>query len=136
MTPQERFVAAARAAIGTPFRHQGRSLERGLDCAGLLIHAAREAGYSPVDIEAYARRPSGGLLESAIGLQPYLIPVNGRQPGDILLMRFAGDPQHLAIFTGETIIHAWAMVRKVCEHRFTPEWRARTVATFRLENTQ
>lgn len=136
MTPQERFVAAARAAIGTPFRHQGRSLERGLDCAGLLIHAAREAGYSPVDIGAYARRPAGGLLESAIGMQPYLIQVNDLLPGDILLMRFAGDPQHLAIFSGDTIIHAWAMVRKVCEHRFTPEWRARTVATFRLGDIQ
>jgi cell wall-associated NlpC family hydrolase len=136
MTPQERFVAAARAAIGTPFRHQGRSLARGLDCAGLLIHAAREAGYAPVDVEAYARRPSGGLLESAIGQQDFLVQVYDRKPGDILLMRFSGDPQHLSIFAGETIIHAWAMSRKICEHRFTPEWRARTVATFRLEGAQ
>ena len=59
MTP-EAIVASARAAIGTPFRHQGREAGRGLDCAGLLVHVAREIGAEPRDRGGYARMPTGG----------------------------------------------------------------------------
>jgi len=49
-----------------------------------------------------------------------------------LLMRFMGDPQHLAIYAGETIIHAFAAGRKVCEHRLDDVWRARIVRIYRF----
>ncbi|HRH13183.1 MAG TPA: NlpC/P60 family protein [Azonexus sp.] len=135
------IVAAARAEIGTPFRHQGRTPGRALDCAGLMIIIAGRIGSEVIDSTAYARRPSSALLEMALDMQPCLtrVALDAIEPGDILLMKFEGDPQHLAIFAGRSdiyqddgIIHAWAQARKVCEHRLTPDWRARIVRAYRF----
>lgn len=132
MTP-DAIIAAARSAIGTPFRHQGRTASKALDCAGLVIHVARTVGIEHADVSGYARRPSGGLLESTLDEQPNLTRVFDMRPGDILLMRFSGDPQHMAILTADdTIVHAYAAGRKVCEHRFSAEWRARVVRVYRF----
>lgn len=141
MTP-EAIIAAARAEIGTPFRHQGRASGKGLDCAGLVCHVASAVGAEYVDQQGYARRPSNGLLESALDGQPCLerIALPEIQPGDVLLMKFSGDPQHLAIYIGrsevyqaEGIVHAWLQARKVAENRLTDEWRSRIVRAYRFK---
>ncbi len=136
-------VAAARAEIGTPFRHQGRQPGKALDCAGLLIAVADAAGMDYIDRADYSRRPSGGLLESALDAQPCLMRVGSMVPGDVLLMRFAGDPQHLAIYAGFNeayedagIVHALLQARKVCEHRLTDEWRSRIVRIYRFSGVE
>jgi len=128
---QDAIIAAARAYLGTPFRHLGRVPGRALDCAGLAVAVARTLGLAVDDRDAYARTPANGLLEAMLDAQPCLKRVF-RAPlaGDLLLMRFHGDPQHLAICTGETIIHAWQTVGKVAEHRFTDSWRARVVRVY------
>lgn len=131
MTANE-IIAAARAALGTPFRHQGRSLKTGMDCAGLIVHVAQTIGADYHDQTGYGRSPSNGLLESALDDQPCLDRVSDRQPGDVLLMRFRGDPQHLAICAGDTIIHSYSQVGKVCEHRYADVWMARTVDVYRF----
>lgn len=134
MTP-EAIVAAARAALGTPFVHQGRQVGRALDCAGLVIHVAREIGAEYLDVDGYSTHPSQGLLESALDAQPCLerVAPSARQAGDVLLMRFAGDPQHLAICAGETIVHAYANVGAVCEHRLSDIWASRIVRVYRFK---
>lgn len=138
---REKIVSAARAEIGTPFRHQGRIPGKALDCAGLVIVVADKIGAEYRDQQGYSNRPSGGLLESALDGQSGLerIEINDRKAGDVLLMRFNSDPQHLAIFAGlvdvyqaEGIIHAWAQARKVCEHRMSDEWRSRIVRAYRF----
>ena len=134
MTP-DAILAAARSAIGTPFRHQGRRAGQALDCAGLVIHVAAAVGAPYLDFPGYAVRPSDGLLEAALDVQPSLIRVFEMQPGDILLMRFTGDPQHLAIYAGDTIIHAFAAGRKVCEHLLDDVWRARIVRIYRFRGS-
>ena len=53
-------------------------------------------------------------------------------PGDLLLMRFAGEPQHLAVFTGETIIHAYQATGRVVEHSLDDKWRRRIVRVYRF----
>ena len=127
------ILAAARGAIGTPFRHQGRIAGRALDCAGLAIHVAREIGAEYVDVPAYGRSPSRGMLQAALDAQPCLCVVPDRQPGDILLMRFAGEPQHLALITDtDTIVHAYANVGQVCEQRLAQVWAARIVRVYRF----
>lgn len=97
------------------------------------MHVARSLGLDYQDVPAYARRPHSGLMETTLDAQPCLERVDGEpQPGDVLLMRFNGDPQHLAIYTGEdTVVHAYAAVRKVCEHRLDAEWRGRVVRIYR-----
>jgi len=135
MTAAE-IIAAARFCLDTPFKHQGRIPGRALDCAGVAAYVAHANGADYIDQSGYGRSPSGGLLESALDAQPCLVrvPLAERQSGDVLLMRFEGDPQHLSICAGETIIHAYAQVRKVCEHGLTDEWQRRIVRVYRFKD--
>lgn len=130
MSPAD-IIAAARKELETPFRHQGRQPGMALDCAGLVVAVARSLGIDPVDVSGYARVPSG-ILQSILDQQPCLVRVVTMQPGDILLMRFRGDPQHLAIYAGDTIIHSYETVGRCCEHDFTDLWRRRVVAIYRF----
>lgn len=135
------ILTAARAELDTPFRHQGRTPGWALDCAGLVVQVAAALGLDYADQQGYSRHPSDGLLESALDGQPCLerIALADMQAGDVLLMKFASDPQHLAIHAGwsavyqaEGIIHAWLLVKKVCEHVLTDEWRGRIVRVYRF----
>jgi cell wall-associated NlpC family hydrolase len=49
------IIAAARRAVGTPFRHQGRTPGVALDCAGLALYVAAENGVDTIDHEGYPR---------------------------------------------------------------------------------
>lgn len=134
MTPED-VISAARMALDTPFRHQGRTVGAALDCAGLLAFTVTTLGQTVAEQHGYAKRPSGGLLEAALDSQPALVRVPGKpQPGDFVLMKFEADkaPSHLGIVTGKTLIHAWAVARKVCEHDFDDEWQRRVVRVYRL----
>ena len=128
------ILAAARQCLGTKFRHQGRLVAFGLDCAGVAIHVAREIGAGVIDVSGYGRTPANGQLEQSLDSQPCLerVSLEDRQPGDLLLMRFASEPQHLAICAGETIIHAYEAAGLCCEHRLSSLWAARIVRVYRF----
>lgn len=130
MTPAA-IVAAARAEIGTPFRHQGRQPGLALDCAGLVITVAKALNVDHFDVIGYSRIPTG-ILKAVLDQQQCLTRVDSPQPGDILLMRFKHEPQHLAICAGDTIIHSYESVGQCCEHDFTDMWRRRLVAVYRF----
>jgi cell wall-associated NlpC family hydrolase len=135
MTP-ENVIDAARLALGTPFRHHGRTVGKGLDCAGLLAHVCGALDQPVIEQPGYGRRPSGGLLEAALDAQPALVRVRETpQVGDFVLMKFETDraPSHLGIVAGKTLIHAWAIARKVCEHDFDAEWQRRVVRVYRFK---
>lgn len=136
MIKQSAIVAAAREAVGTRFKHQGRTVGVALDCAGLAQHVAASVGIETTDVEGYPRTPFSGQLEATLEAQPSLVQAQDMQPGDVLLMRFDKEPQHLAIYAGETIIHAYAKARIVCEHDFTPEWRSRVVRIYRFSGVE
>jgi cell wall-associated NlpC family hydrolase len=124
-------VLAARGMVGTPFRHQGRVPGEALDCAGLAVCAACACGLPAIDLHGYGRRPTFGELEAHLDRQPALRRVmREAQAGDLLLMCFSREPQHVAICAGETLIHAYESVGKVCEHGFTDEWKARIVRVY------
>lgn len=139
---REQIIAVARSLIETPFRHQGRAAQGVLDCAGLIVSIASAIGAEYIDQQGYSHHPSNGLLESALDAQPCLVrvPLNDMQPADVLLMKFASDPQHLAIYVGFSsvyqdigIVHSYAQAHKVCEHRLTDEWRSRIVRVYRFQ---
>ena len=136
---QSDIIAAARQCLETPFRHQGRLLSFGLDCAGVVIHVCRTLGIDAVDAVGYGRTPHDNQLQTTLDAQPVLVRVPSiadRQTGDLLLMRFATDPQHLAIFTGNTIIHAHEASGRVVEHVLSPVWAARIVAVYRFRDVE
>lgn len=132
------IITAARQCLGTPFRHQGRLLGFGLDCAGVAIHVARQIGVGHRDVSGYSRIPANGQLERSLDAQPCLerVEISDCAPGDLLLMRFSSVPQHLAIFTGDTIIHAYETVGFCCEHRLSSMWAARIVRVYRFRGVE
>ena len=71
-------------------------------------------------------------LDSAQPILQRVPNVADRQPADLLLMRLATDPQHIAIFAGPTIIHAHEASGKCVEHVLSPVWASRIVAVYRF----
>lgn len=135
------IIAIARSAIGTPFVHQGRVAGKGLDCVGLPMYVADRLGVEYVDVIGYPRRPEGGKLEATFDAHVesgvlVRVKISEMQAGDFLMLRFGGQPQHLAIFTGENIIHSYQQVGKVCEHRLDDVWRRRIVRVYRMAGVE
>jgi NlpC/P60 family putative phage cell wall peptidase len=126
------FVAAARACLGTPFHHQGRQVGGGLDCIGLVVVALRAVGISVNDRTDYGPRPDGVSLITALETHG-ASRVDTITAGDVLLFRFDGQPQHVAVATGaDSMVHSYAPVARVVETNISAPWRRRLVAIFRF----
>lgn len=125
------LVEAARDWLGVVYRHQGRT-RFGVDCAGLVVCAMRDLGIEIADKRAYSRQPFNGELEST-GLKHFR-PVAQALPGDVFLMSFAGNPvSHVAIYTGENIIHSYSNIGCVIEQGFVNGRPATRVKTMRFK---
>ena len=79
------LIAAARAYLGVPWRHQGRSLF-GIDCVGLLVCVARDLDIPVEDMRAYEREPRAHDLARMLRRHCVSVPVADRRRGDIVLM--------------------------------------------------
>jgi len=114
----ERIIARARRLVGIRFRPQGRDAATGLDCIGLAAAALR--------VEAppagYALR-GGALTTLEDGLRAAgLRPVGEARAGDLLALAAGAGQLHLAIFTGEGIVHADAGLRRIVERPGPAPW--------------
>lgn len=130
------LITEARSYLGVRFRHQGRS-RQGVDCAGLIAVCLIALGREPADVEAYGREPlNQGLRAMLVENFGEPIAKAEMQPGDVALMRFRGEPSHVGLVTdypydGLAMIHAFAQVKKVVEHRLDSEWLGHIVEVFR-----
>jgi cell wall-associated NlpC family hydrolase len=130
------FIAAARTYLNVPFRHHGRSRAR-LDCIGLVILALADVGAVASDRRAYGRDPLNDGLRAAVVEQigdP--IPLSDIRPGDVLMIKWHEEPNHIAIVTdyplgGLAIIHAFAQAGRVVEHALADPWPRRICEAFR-----
>lgn len=133
-----KLTDAARGYLDVRFRHRGRS-RHGLDCAGLMVLAYRDCGVVLPDFRLYGREPHKD------GLARYVRAAMGPEihaplaDGDVLLMRFAIEPHHLAMVVAVeyggvsafNIIHADGHVGRVLEQRLTPDMAQRITHQFR-----
>lgn len=132
MIHTDTMIAAARSCLGTPFHHQGRAPKAGLDCIGLIIVASQAAGIAVHDRTDYGRRPDGTSLVEAL-MAHGGVPVEDISAGDILLFRYDGQPQHVALATSqETMIHSFAPAGEVVETLIGTYWRRRLVGVYRF----
>lgn len=144
MTTRAQVAAEARRWLGTPFHHQGRTQGVGCDCGGLVGGVAVALGIVPSDwwervfdpLHAGYSRTPGAMLQQLC--ESFMQPAPEMQVGDVLLMRFADEPQHLAIAVdyrhgGLALVHALGEpVGRVVEHRFDTRWRARVARVYRM----
>lgn len=98
------FVEDVRswAALGVPFRHQGHSLETGIDCVNLPRMGYEAQGLRlPLELEkefeAYHERPDGDHLLEVMRRWFFEVPFEETEPGDLLILYARRNPQHLAI---------------------------------------
>jgi NlpC/P60 family putative phage cell wall peptidase len=136
----ERIVAAARAWIGTPYRHQGSRKGVGCDCLGLVRGVwADVTGRAAQDPGAYApdwaeRSGSERLMAAAQLHCGDPVPVSEARAGDIVLFRWREgvSAKHAGILSGpDRFIHAYESVG-VIESALVPSWRRRIAAVHRI----
>jgi cell wall-associated NlpC family hydrolase len=134
MIDSAQIVRLARDCLDTPFLHQARVPGVGLDCAGVLVHILQSLGLPCIDERGYPRLPYRGLIKSILDAQPALSTINrdDMQAGDILLMRFRKEPQHVAVFTGTGIVHSYSAIGRVVEHGLDELWKKRITAVYRI----
>jgi NlpC/P60 family putative phage cell wall peptidase len=131
----ERVVEAARAWLGTPYRHQAATLGAGCDCLGLVRGVWRTLyGTEPATLPAYSAdwrdgRHSGELLELA---EHWLVPAEGLEAGRVVLFRLGPTPlpRHCGILvSGTRFIHAQERLG-VVEANLTDGWKVRVARVF------
>jgi cell wall-associated NlpC family hydrolase len=133
MPTRQHIIDEARSFLGCRWHHQGRS-RAGVDCIGLVIKVAQALNLSTFDIIDYSRQPDPATMRAL--LAEHMQPVTNPQIGDVLLMRFEKEPQHVAIVTDIGIIHAYAQVRRVVEHRLDSVWQGRVVGAYQFKGIE
>lgn len=139
MTSRDQIVETTRGWIDTPFHHQARLKHVGVDCVGLVIGVARELALVPQDLDVlgYPRTPDGTSLMTTMRQHMTEIDRAAMQPGDVIVVSFDKDPQHLAILGdyrhgGLSIIHAAGNTGRVIETRLMFSSAMTFVAAFAL----
>ena len=133
----DEWVAALRNELGTPYRHQGRALGVGVDCAGLLVAVAAKLGVEVMDNTDYTRRPDPKMFMRHLLMHCDRVTLGEEQTGDVLMFSFDANPQHVAVLTDKEqslMIHSYLPMRKVVEHRFDDAWLNRLAYIFRSKD--
>lgn len=105
------LVRVARSYLKTPFEHLGRQPHRGLDCAGLLICAARETGiWKPdFDVNGYSRpityehrgteawETRAAMIRECLDRYFVRIELEAIQPGDVAVLFTGRMPVHMGL---------------------------------------
>jgi NlpC/P60 family putative phage cell wall peptidase len=150
MVTRAQVLVEAREWIGTRYQHQAHQKRVATDCGGLVYGVGAKLGLFPRDVSqipespsfvGYARQARNGSLMRACELLMTEIPFEMAQPGDVFLMKFDGEPQHVGFFGayqygGFSLIHSYANARKVVESRMDEQWRSRIIATFVLPGVE
>ena len=121
------LVSLARS--GLPYSEGGRSLEDGIDCAGLVIAALEHLGATLTydgrdDLRERwyddARHGEELLAEIEKNFEVHLVPCPEPEPGDLLLFRMEGHQPigHLAFMMDDGyMVHALNESRGICQNR-------------------
>lgn len=135
-------VAAARAWIGTPYRHQASVMGAGADCLGLVRGVWRTiCGSEPEHVGPYTMDWSEASGDELLwrSARRHLAEVTGADmaEGEVLLfrMRDGAVAKHLGIAASRngaaSFIHAYSG-HTVTESPLSEPWRRRIVARFRF----
>lgn len=97
-------VEAARAWRGTPFHWQASRRGVGCDCKGLVAGVARDLGLHEGASRFALMSDYGGRVDTDLlrhGMRELFDQVASPDalPGDLMILRIGGKPQHLAIRT-------------------------------------
>ena len=132
----DEIVGAARAWLGTPYRHRASTPGAGCDCLGLVrgvwrtLYGAEPAARPPYSADWREAGRGGGLLEAAETLMQRA--AGAPLAGELVLFRLQRNlpPRHCGIMvSGERFIHAQEGLG-VVEANLGESWRKRVAAVF------
>lgn len=124
---REQFLSTARSWVGVPWVHQGRN-RNGVDCIGLLLVTCWALGLSDYDVDGYGRTPDGDFMRRECAR--LMTETRNPCPGDVVVMRFSREPQHVGILTERGLLHSWAVPGRVVEVTMPDAWQRRVVAAY------
>ena len=106
-----------------------------MDCLGLVVVAMQAVGRLMADRANYGRNPvNDGIVEAARAHFGKPIKLANLRPGDVVLMQWHQQPNHVAIVTdhphGLGLIHSLAG-KCVVEHILADPWPRRILEAFR-----
>lgn len=142
MLGRSKIVEQARSWVGTRYRHQGRSKEKGVDCVGLILGVGAELDLQLIAPKYYAESPSSNLVLRYADQQ--LVRIENKE---LALGRVAilwgfdrNEAQHLAI-VGEhagrkTMIHSFSKAGRFLEHSWDSFWMKRLVRVYEFPGTE
>lgn len=162
LVTREALIAEVRSYIDTPFRHQGRSLVKGVrgrvDCVGLHVNGCRGVGINIQDTKTYGRVPDGVMLAEWMDKNCDRVPMFGRIvatgeivrnpnaifPGNIGVFWMRKErkwPQHLGMFVRMAdgamgMVHTYAAAGHVSEHHLTQEWLDRLLMCYTIRGVE
>jgi len=136
MIERQQIIDTARTYLGTPFHHQGRLKNVGIDCVGLIICVAHDLNLTDYDYTTYAHQPDGKTMTEILSREMIKINPDEVLPGDVLYFAFDRDPQHVAIVSDIGIIHAYSQVRKCIETSIDQTWKNRIRGAFRYKGIE
>lgn len=114
----ERIADAAESLVGTPFLHQGRNPNVGLDCVGLWVAALKAADIPVRDFTAYRKFPCAITLMAKLKEQFRL--AHQSEAGDLIVMTVPQSTRarHVGIDVGGGfMVHADGARRLVVRSR-------------------
>lgn len=100
MVTRRQVELSARKLIGATWHHQGRSIEKGIDCIGGILFVAQDVGYmskeliQEIDVLDYSRTPDTfSTLVTLLGVYFNEIPLSQVREGDVLAFRMPKEKQ-------------------------------------------
>jgi len=157
MPTRAQFIAKGREFLRTPYRHEGRLKNIGIDCIGIPLCMCEELGISdkhgvPIrggDYRGYPQQPTNNFVHEELQRRAIEKPVSQMQPGDVLTICFPSIPCHVAIVTElrghPAILHAYSLLADsqrrglpgwVVEHVLDAKWRRRVAGVFTMPGVE
>lgn len=133
------IVETARSYLGTPFVHQGRHRDYGVDCAGLLTCVAYDIELGDVRVADYGRRPDPERAKTIIEQHMDPVPFRDLAAGDVMSFVIVRSVQHYGIVTEinpHQFVHAYEPAGKVIEVSLSPQWRLRLRGCYRFRGVK
>ena len=137
ITPSS-IIDAARTLLDTPYRYQGRTANKELDCIGLILVTGKIADAIETDFDylEYARNPDGSLLRE---LDRKFVPLKEKKNGSVAVFQLSVVPHHCGILSRTqqgnwNLIHAYSSAKKVKEHQLIPWWKSKIVKVYGFPN--
>jgi NlpC/P60 family putative phage cell wall peptidase len=124
----DEIVGAARAWIGTPYRHQAATLGAGCDCLGLIRGVWKALYGDEPEVPNY--RADFRDMRNLLVVAEARLERAEMLAGSIILFRLGATPKHCGILVSPTrFIHAQERIG-VVEANLTEGWAKRVAGCF------